>query len=128
MSEHPSGNDEIVEVAHLRATWLNDDPAVFRGCTMTEFVALGCLFIGSGSVLGLLLLLPFGNAIFGAGAGFIAGLGVTLLAAGALTRLKRNRPSGYHLQVAIIWLHRHGLHTCPFLLRTGVWLPARTPQ
>lgn len=111
----------------IRGTYLNGEPVVFRGCTFFEFLSIGVMCCLAGLLAGLMLGVPFGSGIAGSGLGFLAGLGLALVGAGALTRLKRGRPDGYHLHIVQVWLHVRGLWHCPFLLRTGLWDNTRTP-
>lgn len=110
----------------IRGTYLNGEPVVFRGCTFVEFVSIGVVCCLACCALGLLLTVPLGQGIVGGGIGFLVGIGMTLVGAGLLTRLKRGRPLGHHLQVVDVWLEQHGLLRSPYLLRTGLWDTTRT--
>jgi len=76
---------------------LIEEPVVFRGLTDTEVV----LLITVGSVFwiptSVLVLLPFGLALFGVALGLGMAIGTLLLAGKSLQNLKRRMPDGLHL-------------------------------
>lgn len=76
---------------------LIEEPVVFRGLNDTEIV-----YIAVGGVLFwiplcVLLLLPFGGALFGVGIGFALTILTLVLAGNYLQNLKRRMPDGLHL-------------------------------
>ena len=76
---------------------LIEEPVVFRGLTDTEvafLVAALSVFLIPTSVL---ILLPFGFALFGVAAGLGMAIGTLLLAGKYLQNLKRRMPDGLHL-------------------------------
>jgi conjugative transfer region protein (TIGR03750 family) len=76
---------------------LIEEPVVFRGLTDTEVVWL----IAGGSVfwipVSILLLMPFGWALFGVALGLGLAIGTLLLAGKYLQNLKRRMPDGLHV-------------------------------
>ena len=76
---------------------LIEEPVVFRGLNDTEIVYIavgGVLFCIPVSVL---LLMPFGWALFGVGIGFALTILTLVLAGNYLQNLKRRMPDGLHL-------------------------------
>lgn len=76
---------------------LIEEPVVFRGLTDTEVV-----FIVVGAILfwipvSVIVLLPFGWALFGVGVGFGLAIATLLIAGKYLTNLKRRMPDGLHV-------------------------------
>lgn len=76
---------------------LIEEPVVFRGLTDSEVV-----FITVGAILfwipiSVIVLIPFGWALFGVGIGFGLAIVTLLLAGKYLTNLKRRMPDGLHI-------------------------------
>ena len=76
---------------------LIEEPVVFRGLNDSEIV-----FISVGGMLfwipvSVLLLLPFGFALFGVGLGFGMVIVTLILAGNYLQNLKRRMPDGLHI-------------------------------
>lgn len=76
---------------------LIEEPVVFRGLNDTEIV-----YIAIGGVLfwlpvSVLLLWPFGFALFGVGLGFLMAMLTLVLSGNFLQNIKRRMPDGLHL-------------------------------
>lgn len=76
---------------------LIEEPVVFRGLNDTEivYIAVGGVFFWT--PVSVLLLMPFGWALFGVGIGFALTILTLILAGNYLQNLKRRMPDGLHL-------------------------------
>ena len=100
---------------------LNDEPPVFKGCSVSELTTLAMLAGGVWLPISLVVAAIFGAITMGFG---IAGVGVVatvVLAAGQFQKLKSGRPSGFYLQQFRCWLDARGLVKAPFIRRSGYW-------
>lgn len=76
---------------------LIEEPVVFRGLTDTEVVVIILVAIVFWIPLTVLLLMPFGWALFGVGIGFGMAIGTLLVVGKYLQGIKRRMPDGLHL-------------------------------
>jgi len=76
---------------------LIEEPVVFRGMTDTEVVFIIAIAIVFWIPVSVLVLLPFGWALFGVGIGFALAIGTLMLIGNYLQNLKRRMPDGLHL-------------------------------
>ena len=76
---------------------LIEEPVVFRGLTDSEVIFLISVGLVFWIPVTVILLLPFGLALFGVGGGMGLAIGTLLLAGKYLTNLKRRMPDGLHL-------------------------------
>jgi conjugative transfer region protein (TIGR03750 family) len=76
---------------------LIEEPVVFRGLTDTEVVLLITVGAAFWIPTSVLILLPFGFALFGVAAGLGMAIGTLLLVGKYLKNLKRRMPDGLHL-------------------------------
>lgn len=76
---------------------LIEEPVVFRGMTDTEVVFIIAVAIVFWIPVSVLVLLPFGWALFGVGIGFALAIGTLMLIGNYLQNLKRRMPDGLHL-------------------------------
>ena len=76
---------------------LIEEPVVFRGLTDTEVVLLITVGAAFWIPVSVLVLLPFGFALFGVAAGMGLAIGTLLLTGKYLQNLKRRMPDGLHL-------------------------------
>jgi len=76
---------------------LIEEPVVFRGLTDTEVVLLITVGAAFWIPTSVLILLPFGFALFGVAAGMGMAIGTLLLVGKYLQNLKRRMPDGLHL-------------------------------
>lgn len=105
---------------------LNEEPAIFKGCSLSEltFMTVGSVMIWCPICLIIAGLL--GSVTMGFG---IAGIMVVLtviVMSSIFRRLKANRPHGYYQLALHLWLARHRLIKSPFVTRSGVWDIGRT--
>ncbi|MCB1735674.1 MAG: TIGR03750 family conjugal transfer protein [Gammaproteobacteria bacterium] len=100
---------------------LDRAPPVFMGCTRDEIQLLLMISGGAGVLIGFVITVFTGAWPVFLGAPIIS-IGTTLtLGAKLLARAKRNRPLGYHVQVARLTLSRW-IGTDPgFIHRDGCW-------
>ncbi|MDN3519011.1 TIGR03750 family conjugal transfer protein [Aquisalimonas lutea] len=100
---------------------LNEEPAIFRGCSSSELV--GILVGAIGFWLPTLVLVGFavGYPMVGVGGAAAATLATVFVAATVFQRIKRGRPIGYYQQLAILVLHRARIRRAPIVLRSGPW-------
>lgn len=100
---------------------LNAEPAIFKGCSVSE---LGMIVGGAVAVwlpVSLLAAWLIGAITMGFGIAGIGVVGTVVVMAGMFQRLKRNRPDGYYQQRLRIWLAEQGWKQAPFVLRSGTW-------
>jgi conjugative transfer region protein (TIGR03750 family) len=76
---------------------LIEEPVVFRGMTDTEIVMLISVSVIFWIPVTVLVLLPFGFALFGVGLGFAISIGTLLVVGKKLQTLKRRMPDGLHV-------------------------------
>jgi conjugative transfer region protein (TIGR03750 family) len=76
---------------------LIEEPVVFRGLTDTEVVLLITVGAAFWIPTSVLILLPFGFALFGVAAGMGMAIGTLLLVGKYLQNIKRRMPDGLHL-------------------------------
>lgn len=76
---------------------LIEEPVVFRGLTDTEVVMVIMASIAFWIPVCVILLLPFGGALFGVGIGFGLAICSLLVVAKYLQNLKRRMPDGLHV-------------------------------
>jgi conjugative transfer region protein (TIGR03750 family) len=76
---------------------LIDEPVVFRGLTDTEVVVTALSGIVFWIPVSVIVLMPFGYALFGVGIGFGGGMLTLLIAGSHLQKLKRRMPDGLHV-------------------------------
>ena len=76
---------------------LIEEPVVFRGLNDTEIVYIAVGGIVFWLPVSVLLLMPFGFALFGVGIGFALAMLTLILSGNYLQNLKRRMPDGLHL-------------------------------
>ena len=76
---------------------LIEEPVIFKGMTDTEVVSIIVAAIVFWIPTCVILLLPFGFALFGVGIGFGMSIATLLLVGRFLQNLKRRMPDGLHL-------------------------------
>lgn len=76
---------------------LIEEPVVYRGLTDTEVVTIIVAAIIVWIPICVLILIPFGFALFGVGIGFGLAIGTVMLAGKYLQGLKRRMPDGLHI-------------------------------
>ena len=76
---------------------LIEEPVVYRGLTDTEVVTIIVAAIIVWIPICVLILMPFGFALFGVGIGFGLAIGTVMVAGKYLQGLKRRMPDGLHI-------------------------------
>lgn len=114
-----------IEVEHL-ARRLDEEPAVFKGCTSSELMVI--LIAAAVVWLPLVSIIAIAMGFFAAGLGLAVVLivGTMTVVPKWLVAFKRGRPDGYLQHQLVIGLHRRGFRQCPFVIRDGVWETGRT--
>lgn len=90
---------------------LIEEPVVFRGLNDTEIVYIAVGGVVFWIPVSVLLLLPFGWALFGVGIGFALTILTLVLAGNYLQNLKRRMPDGLHL----VYLKKLAQKKCSFI-------------
>lgn len=105
----------------LLAERLNDEAAIFRGCSSSE---LG-MIVGIATVIWLpisvLVAWLLGAVSMGLGLTGIAIVATVIVMSSVFQRIKRGRPDGYYQQQLLIALARLHLRASPFIRRDGSW-------
>lgn len=100
---------------------LNAEPAVFKGCSISELS-----FMVGGATLVWLPVCVVGAGIVGS---FTMGFGIAgvlivltvIVLSSIFRRLKLNRPYGYYQLAIHLWLARKQIVKSPFVTRDGHW-------
>lgn len=100
---------------------LIQEPIVFLGLTDTEVIALSVTSILFWVPVSVLLLLPFGFALFGVGVGFALALGTVYFASLKLKHLKKKLPDGLHMIVIQQWLQDRTPLNYGYIKEDGYW-------
>lgn len=100
---------------------LNAEPAIFRGCTLSELLFLVTLGAVVWIPLCLVICALFGAVMMGVGLGVLATIGWLVLAAMILQKLKRGRPIGYYALALRLRWEDTGLVKSRFIRRSQVW-------
>ena len=117
---HPEGMNERGEITFTPDN-LIQEPIVFLGLTDTEVVALSVTSILIWVPTSVLVLLPFGFALFGIGVGFALALGSVYIASLKLKQLKKKLPDGLHMIVIQQWLQDHTPLNFGYIKEDGSW-------
>ena len=105
---------------------LNAEPAIFKGCSLSE---LTYMTIGSAVIwlpICLIVAAILGSVTMGFGIGGVMVVFSVMFASSIFRRLKANRPHGYYQLALHLWLARHRLVKSPFVTRSGIWDLGRT--
>ena len=105
---------------------LNEEPAIFKGCCLSEltFMTVGSVAIWCPICLIIAGLL--GSVTMGFGIGGIMVVLSVIVMSSIFRRLKANRPHGYYQLAVHLWLAGYRLIKSPFVTRSGVWDIGRT--
>ena len=115
--------DEPVEFLPDR---LNDEPAVFKGCSVSELTMLAIIAGVVWLPISLIVAAIFGAITMGFGMAGVGVVGTVVLAAGRFQKLKSGRPSGFYIQQFRCWLDSRGLIKAPYIRQSGYWDIGRT--
>ena len=113
--------DSQQETNELLPIRLNAEPSIFRGCSLSELMALvtmggAALVPGSIIVCGL-----FGYLMMGVGIGLLLVIGLVFIGATVLQKLKRGRPQGYYQLRLRLCLEDFHLLQSQFIRQGQVW-------
>lgn len=113
--------DSQQETNELLPNRLNAEPSIFRGCSLSELMALvtmggAALVPGSIIVCGL-----FGYLMMGVGIGLLLVIGWVFVGATVLQKLKRGRPQGYYQMRLRLWLEDFYLLRSQSIRQGQVW-------
>lgn len=102
---------------------LNAEPAVFRGCTASELIALVAIASGVWLPLGLIAGLLMGKLAIGMAFSIMALVGTLFVVPTLFQIIKRGKPDGHYQISSRVWAARYGLFfiRSDYILRKGVW-------
>ena len=112
--------EELTE-NELLPTRLNEEPAIFRGCSLSELMLL--------AMLGALVWIPFwlivcgflGYLMMGVGIGVLSIIGWVVVGGTLLQKAKRGRPIGYYqLRIRLILENKH-LRKTGLIRKSQIW-------
>jgi conjugative transfer region protein (TIGR03750 family) len=107
--------------SEMLPTRLNAEPPVFRGCSISELLAIAGLSVAICVPVSILLLSFIGYAMMGIGVGSLLSIGGVVVGATMLQKMKRGRPIGYYqLQIALMF-DKAGIKKLPIIKRSGHW-------
>ena len=109
------------EVNELLPVRLNAEPAIFRGCSLSELmllVTVGGLVLVPASVIVCGLL---GYLMMGVGIGLLLVIAWVVIGATVLQKLKRGRPLGYYQLRLRLWLQDLGIQRSSFIRQSRIW-------
>jgi conjugative transfer region protein (TIGR03750 family) len=99
----------------------NCEPPILKGLTATETIVAALVFFPAWFVVGGGLSLLFRHWQILMLLGVIGPIASVWLTAGFFAGIKRNRPDHYYGQAFGRVLHRLGLRSTPFVVRSGGW-------
>ncbi|MCY4129544.1 MAG: TIGR03750 family conjugal transfer protein [Gammaproteobacteria bacterium] len=105
---------------------LNEEPAIFKGCSLSELTWMTFGAVAIWLPICLIVAALIGSVTMGFGFGGIMVVFSVIVMSLTFRRLKTNRPHGYYQLAAHLWLARHRLIKSPFVIRSGVWDLGRT--
>ena len=105
----------------LLAERLNDEAAIFRGCSSSELGMIVVLAIVIWLPISVLMAWALGAASMGLGMAGIAIVATVIVMGSVFQRIKRGRPDGYYQQKFLIALARLHVRRAPFVRRDGSW-------
>lgn len=106
---------------NLLADRVDTEPAIFRGCSSSELLAMLVFSVLVWLPLSILMAIVLGRPALFLGILAIGLLGTMFFGAGVFYRLKRNRPDHYYIHAFQRALHEHHWHSAPFIWRSGAW-------
>jgi len=110
----------------MRSDRLNDNVALFAGCTLNETMAVVFISLVIGLVVGMPpMLLFFSHFTLGLAVSLVVMAIVFLPLLMKLSRLKRGKPAGYYQQYLKINMSKTGLLKNPYVMCTGQWSTER---
>ena len=108
---------------------LNDEVALFMGCTLNETLMVVVVSFALSSVFSLpVSLFLFGKFTLALAFDFLLTAPVFLISLVRLSKLKRGKPAGFYQQFLKIQIARTGLIKNPYVMRSGVWSTVRSSR
>ena len=105
---------------------LNDEVALFMGCTLNETLMVVGISFAISSVVSLpVALILFGKFTLALAFDFLLTAPVFLIALIRLSKLKRGKPAGFYQQFLKIQIAKTGLIKNPYVMRSGAWSTVR---
>ena len=105
---------------------MNEEPAIFRGCSSSELGLIVGLAAAVWLPVSLLAAALVGALSMAFGLAGIAIVVSVIVTASVFQRIKRGRPEGYYQQWLLISLADLGLRRSPFIRRDGHWSIGRS--
>ena len=100
---------------------LNDEPPVFKGCSISELTMLAVVAGAVWLPISLISATILGAITMGFGMAGIGVVGTVVLAASQFQKLKSGKPSGHYQQQFRCWLDSRGLVRAPFVRHSSDW-------
>ena len=105
---------------------MNTEPAIFKGCSTSELMAIALVATFFWIPICLVVAALFGAITMGLGAAGVAIVASVIVAAGIFKKLKAGRPDGFYQLRVRCWLHSKRVLRSDFILRSGCWDLGRT--
>ena len=105
---------------------MNSEPAIFKGCSTTELLAIALLATVFWLPTSLLISALFGAITMGLGATGVGVVATVVVSASIFQKIKNGKPDGYYQQRTRIWLSERKLISSRLVLRSGSWYLGRT--
>ena len=100
---------------------LNGEPAIFKGCSLSELTTMTLAAVAFWIPSCLLVAGLLGSVTMGFGVAGVLVVASVIVASSLFRRLKANRPMGYYQIALHLWLAKHGLVKTRLVTRSGVW-------
>ena len=105
---------------------LNAEPAIFRGCSLSELTAMSVAAALFWIPICLMVAAVFGSVTMGFGIGGVMAVFTVVVGSSIFRKLKANRPNGYYQLALHLWLAKRGLVKTQLVTRGGLWDLGRT--
>ena len=115
-----------VDAEESVAERLNSEPAIFKGCSTTELMAILLVATAVWVPVCLIGAALFGAITMGLGAAGVLVVASVIVAAGIFQKLKAGQPDGFYQLRLRCWLHTKGILKSDFIMRSGQWDLGRT--
>ena len=112
-------------VNELLPNRLNAEPAIFRGCSLTELMSLVLISGITWVPLSIVSCGLLGYMMMGVGMGLLAVMASVVIGGTLLQRLKRGKPIGFYQLRLRLWLDDIGICRVPVIREGRVWSVGR---
>ena len=112
-------------VNELLPNRLNAEPAIFRGCSLTELMSLVLISGITWVPLSIAICGLLGYMMMGVGMGLLAVMASVVIGGTLLQRLKRGKPIGFYQLRLRLWLDDIGICRVPVIREGRVWSVGR---